>query len=94
MCLSDCVRALRLALDAPLRPGVSTWNATAPRAWVSAPVAEVLRGWYGDEVDVSYFEQPGREYDAVYDVSAIRDELGFVAERLPNDAFPGCQPAR
>ena len=32
---------------------------------------------------MSHFEQRGHEYDSVYDVSRIKEELGFVAERLP-----------
>jgi hypothetical protein len=34
-------------------------------------------------VDVSYFEHTGHEHDSVYDPTLIREELGFVAERLP-----------
>jgi UDP-glucose 4-epimerase len=83
MGLTDAVRAFTLALEAAPKPGVRILNAAGPKAWVSAPVAEVLRGWWGDEVDVSHFEQPGHEYDSVYDVSRIRDELGFIAQRLP-----------
>ena len=83
MALSDAVRAFTLAAEAPHRPGVRTMNAAAPRAWVADPVADILRGWWGDDVDVGHFDRPGREYDSVFDVSCIRQELGFVAERLP-----------
>ncbi|MCY3760706.1 MAG: hypothetical protein OXH50_05605 [Gemmatimonadetes bacterium] len=79
MCLSDAVRAFALAAEAPHRAGVRTLNAASPRAWVADPVADKLRGWWGDEVDVSWFEQPGREFDSAYDVRAIRKELGFAA---------------
>ena len=80
---SDAVRAFTLAAEAPHKPGVRIMNTTCPKAWVADPVADVLRNWWGDDVDASYFEQPGREYDSVYDVSRIKSELGFVAERLP-----------
>jgi len=83
MALSDTVRLLTMAVDAEHRPGVRILNATAPKAWVADPVADILRGWWGDDVDVSHFGQPGHEYDAVYDVGAIERELGFVAEVLP-----------
>ena len=83
MALRDAVRAFATAAEAPHAPGVRTMNAAGPRAWVADPVAEVLRGWWGDEVDVSHFEGPGREYDSVFDVSRIREELGFTAEVLP-----------
>ena len=80
MCLSDAVRAFALAAEAPHRAGVRTLNAASPRAWVADPVADILRGWWGEEVDVSWYEQPGREFDSAYDVRAIEKELGFAAE--------------
>lgn len=83
MARSDAVRAFTLAAEAPYKPGVRIMNAVGPKAWVAAPVADVLRAWWGDEVDVSYFEQPGHEYDSVYTANRIKDELGFVAQRLP-----------
>jgi UDP-glucose 4-epimerase len=83
MARSDAVRAFSAAIEASYQPGMRIMNATGPRAWVADPVAEVLRNWWGDEVDVSYFEQPGHEYDSVYCVDRIREELGFVAARTP-----------
>ena len=87
MARSDVVRAFTLAAQAPYKPGVRIMNATGPKAWVADPVAEILRAWWGDdvgdEVDVSHFEQPGHEYDSVYRVNRIKEELGFVAQRLP-----------
>ena len=79
MCLSDAVRAFALAAESAPVPGVRTLNAAAPRAWVSDPVADILREWWGDDVDVSHFEKPGHEFDSTYDVSGIERELGFVA---------------
>ncbi len=38
--------------------------------------------WWGNDVDLSFFEQPGHEYDSVYDVNLIERELGFVAKRV------------
>lgn len=83
MALSDAVRAFSLAAEAPYRPGVRIMNAAGPKAWVANPVADVLRAWWGDDVDVSHFEQPGHAYDSVFDVRRIEETLGFVAERLP-----------
>lgn len=83
MARSDAVRAFSLAIEAPYQPGVRIMNAVGPKAWVADPVADVLRNWWGDEVDLGYFEQPGHEYDSVYRVDRIREELGFVAERVP-----------
>ena len=91
MCLSDAVRAFTLAVEAAYVPGVRTMNASGPKAWARDPVAEILRGWYEDEVDVSHFERPGREYDSVYDPSRIAAELGFAARHVPAEVFPGAQ---
>ena len=83
MGLSDAVRAFAMAAGAPHKPGVRTMNATGPKAWASVPVAEILRNWWGDDLDVSHFAKPGHEYDSAFDVTRIKDELGFVAEMLP-----------
>lgn len=90
--LSDAVRAFSLAVDAPPKPGVRVMNACGPRAWVRDPVPGLLRGWYGKEVDLSWYERPGHVYDSVYDARRIAHELGFVARILPNDTHPGSQP--
>ena len=93
MTLSDAVAAFAAAVESERVPGVRIMNAAGPLAWVRQPVAEVLRSWYGDEVDVSHFEQPGHEWDGVYDVSRIREQLGFVAQHGPDrvhgSAYPG-----
>jgi UDP-glucose 4-epimerase len=83
MARSDAVRAFTLAAEAPYKPGVRIVNAAGPKAWVADRVVDVLRNWWGDDVDLSHFEQPGHEYDSVYDVSRICQELGFVAQVLP-----------
>lgn len=79
MVLADAVRAFTLAAEAPYKPGVRILNTTAAKAWAAAPTATVLRNWWGNDVDLAYFEQPGHEYDAAYDVRAIERELGFTA---------------
>lgn len=83
MTLRDAVRAFTMAAEAPYRPGVRVMNAAGPKVWATAPTAEILRNWWGSDVDVSPFERPGHEFDSVYDVSRIREEIGFVAEDLP-----------
>jgi nucleoside-diphosphate-sugar epimerase len=89
MALSDAVRAFTMAGEAPYKPGVRILNAAAPKAWVADPVADVLDAWWGDDVDTSYFRKPGREYDSVYRVSRIEEEIGFVAQILPGQARAG-----
>lgn len=83
MALSDALRAFTMAVEAPVKPGVRIMNAAGPEAWAADPVADILRNWYGDAVDLAHFEQPGHEYAAVYDVSRIAAELGFMARVLP-----------
>ena len=83
MMLTDAVRAFTLAAEAPYQPGVRIMNTAGPKVWASAPTAQVIRNWYGDAVDVSFFEQPGNEYKGVYDVSLVKRELGFEAQLLP-----------
>ncbi len=83
MGLHDAVRAFTMAVESPGKPGVRIMNATGPQAWVADPVADILRAWWGDDVDLTYFEQPEHKYAAVYDVQRIKAELGFVAEVLP-----------
>jgi hypothetical protein len=43
-----------------------------------------MRAWYGadaDPMDFSYYHQPGRERDAVFAITRIQEELGFIPER-------------
>lgn len=85
MFLSDTVRCLITAAGAPLKAGVRILNAVGGQACVAVPVPELMRAWYGseaDNLDLSYYERPGREKDPVYDISRIREELGFVP-RIP-----------
>jgi len=83
LALSDGVRAFSLAAEAPYRQGLRIMNAVGPRAWVADPVAGVLRNWWGDDVDLSYYESPEHLYDSVFDARRIREEIGFEATRLP-----------
>lgn len=83
MNLTDAVRAFVMSVEASYKPGVRIMNAAGPKAWTSVPVSEILRNWWGDDVDLSYFEQPGHEYDSVYEVTCIKQEIGFIASHLP-----------
>ena len=86
MARSDAVRAFTLAVEAPYRPGVRIMNAAGPKSWTAVPVAKILGNWWGNNIGLSHFEQPGNEYDSVFDVALIERELGFVAQRV---ADPG-----
>ena len=82
MTQSDAVRAFKLAADSPYKPGVRIMNATGPKSWVADPVAEILETWWGNDVDLSYFKKVGNEFNSVYDVTRIKDEIGFVAKNI------------
>ncbi|MFA9478855.1 NAD-dependent epimerase/dehydratase family protein [Phycisphaerales bacterium AB-hyl4] len=83
MSLRDAVDAFKAALTAAEQPGVRVMNASAETAWADRPTAEVLRAWYGPDVDLSYYEQPGNERRGVFDVRRIRETLGFTARDIP-----------
>ena len=83
MNLTDAIRAFMMSIETPYQPGVRIMNAAGPKAWTSVPVAEILRNWWGDDVNLSYFEQPGHEYNSVYEVSRIKQEIGFIASHTP-----------
>ena len=83
MFLSDTVRCLIAAAEAPFKPGVRILNAVGNKACVAVPVPELMRSWYGEEadnVDFSHYERRGHEKDPVYDITQIREELGFVPQ--------------
>lgn len=84
MYLSDTVRCLTLAAEAPHKAGVRIMNAVGAQAAVADPVPTILRSWYGaevDQLDLAHYEQLGHERDALYDIRRIATELGFVPER-------------
>lgn len=79
MLLSDAIRAFSLAVLAPHKPGVRILNTAAERSWATAPTADILENWWGDDVDLSYFRKPGNEFLGAYTVGRIKDELDFTA---------------
>lgn len=88
MTLADCVRAFALAAESPLRPGARIMNCCGPKAWAREPVANYLRTWYGEDFDVSHYEQPGHEWDNLFDWTLIEKEIGFVARDTPDKVWP------
>lgn len=82
---SDAVRLFGIAVEAPLKPGVRIMNACAPQAHVAQPIPDILRAWYSedaDKLDMSWYERPGHEKDALFTLQRVKDELGFVAENI------------
>ena len=80
MLLPDAIRAFSLAASASHQSGVRTMNASASRAWATAPTADVLENWWGDTIDLSYYRNPGNKLYSAYSVTRIHEELGFAAE--------------
>ena len=87
MSLSDATRAFTMAVEASYKPGVRIMNTAGPLSWTAVPVVEILRNWWGDEVDLSYFEQDENQYNSVYQIDLIKQELGFLANDLPKLGF-------
>ncbi len=84
MYLSDTIRLLAMAAEAPHKPGVRIMNATATKIFSQQTVPEIIRAWLPNaKLDLSHYERRGHEKDSVFDVTRIGEELGFVAERLP-----------
>jgi UDP-glucose 4-epimerase len=84
MALSDAVRAFRLAVESAYQPGVRILNCASPKAWVAGSTKAVVQAWYPDlDIDLSHYDQPGHADDSLYDVSRIKEVLGFEAQVLP-----------
>ena len=82
--LSDILRALTLSVDAPAQPGVRVFNVVGPDANVSDPVPAVLRSSLGarsEQLDLSWYDAPGHEFDAPYAMDKISSALGFSPEK-------------
>lgn len=78
--LSDAVQAFAMTAEAAYKSGVRIMSAVSPRVWASAPTADILSNWWGDDVDVAQLLREGRKYDSAYDAGLIRKEIGFTAD--------------
>lgn len=84
MALSDAIRCFTLAAEAPCKPGCRIMNAVGPQACVEDTIPEIIRARYGHDatdLDLSHYERPGHERDPVFDITRIKQELGFTPER-------------
>ena len=52
-------------------------NTVSKSAWVEPDTTTVLKRWWGEDVDLSYFAQEGKAMDNLYSSNAIERELGF-----------------
>lgn len=76
---SQAVEAFTLAIESAHKPGVRILNTVSKSAWVESDTAAVLKSWWADDVDISYFTQSGKTMANLYRSDAIERELGFVA---------------
>ena len=84
MQIEDAIEVIRLAIDAEPLPGVRIMNAVASSISALLPTAELLRDWYGDAVDTSYYESEDTRYASVFEAELVKDEFGFIAEETLN----------
>lgn len=80
--ISDMTRCLMLAAMAERKAGLRTYNVTAEQSLLAdgVSVPEVMRKWFGAAVashDWSHYERPGHGRGALFDISRVREELGF-----------------
>lgn len=82
--MSDVVRAITTAVDAPLQYGARTYNVVGKQACCDHPVRETLDRIFGEQyknVDSSYYQQEGHEKAPLFDMRKIKAELGFEPTR-------------
>jgi len=75
----DAVRLFTMAAKRAHEPGVRTMNASCSRVWATVPTADLLRHWYGRQVDTSYFDVPANRYASAYDVQHLQRTFNFEA---------------
>lgn len=83
MYITDAVRWLTRAAEAPLRPGFRLVQSAGPKACVLDPVADVMRACYGEHaktLDLKPYERPGHEFDPVLDTTGFMEEWGVKPE--------------
>lgn len=73
----EAVLAFILAVESEMKPGVRILNAVSKKAWVKETTLEVLRRWWGDEMDLTYYAAPENAQASLYCSDAIERELGF-----------------
>ena len=79
--LGDVIDGLTTFVQAPLRAGERTVNLVGPDLPSEDPASLVLRALVGDrapQLDLSYYEQPGNEYAALYSMDETEQAFGFV----------------
>ena len=81
--LKDAVNCFTLASETKYQPGVRIMNAVGSKSNTKEPVANIIKKLYGTSVDFSYYEQKGKEYDPIFNITKIKNELGFIPKWEP-----------
>lgn len=89
---SDAVKAFSMAVESPIKPGVRILNAVSALAWSAVPTAELLRNWWGDEVDLSFFDNTANKRAGIFDSRLIEKELGFRSEATDTYLIDATRP--
>jgi nucleoside-diphosphate-sugar epimerase len=82
----DVIEACTRAVEGGGGPGVHRLNLVAARARTPIPTAPALRrvlGERADDLDLSYYEEPGNEYALVYATGELERTHGFRANVDP-----------
>jgi nucleoside-diphosphate-sugar epimerase len=82
--LNDVLRALKLAVSASAHPGVRVFNVIGPDINSRDSVPALLRtalGARSEQLDLSWYDRPGHEHDALYTRDKITTALGFSPEQ-------------
>jgi UDP-glucose 4-epimerase len=89
--LDDVIRALTLAIDAPLQSGVHVYNVVGPDTSAYAPVSDLLKSLHNpqiDQLDLSWYSTAEHQYDALYSMEKIKQDLGFVPRLSTRTRMP------
>jgi len=77
MSRSEATGAFVSAVESACKPGLRILNATSKQAWSEGPTVELLRSWWGDDVDLSAMEASQDQRPSIFDTSSIARELNF-----------------
>lgn len=83
--VEDAVEVFAAAVDRPLGPGARRFNLVAAESRTSMPVADALVTSCGESIshlDLSYFQQPGRERASLWATDRLVEVFG-IRPRLP-----------
>jgi len=81
LALEDAITLFSTAVSRDYNPGLLIVNGIADECWSTVPTTELIRSWWGDRIDASYYQRPENEYASFFDTSRLKRELGFTATK-------------